>query len=113
MLYLTLADGRGWIFEIHDKLGVLCDRIDEGACAQVSIARPSNGVRDSSRSNIDSGYAKVNIPRTSTCNKKSDRKTRFAELSVKTKSFLCKKQCYLRFLGNLNTTTGCLPYSEQ
>ena len=27
MLYLRLADGRGWVFVTHDKHGVLCDRI--------------------------------------------------------------------------------------
>ena len=113
MLHFTFADGRGWIFEIHDKLGVLCDRIVKGGCAKVSIARPSKGVRDSSRSNIDGGYAKVIIPRTSTCIKKSDRKTRFAELSVKKKSFFFTKQCYLRYLRNLKTTTGCSLHSEQ
>ena len=73
MLYLRLADGRGWVFETHDKIGVLCDRIAERGCAKVNIARPSKSIRYSDRSNIDSGYAKVNIPRKSKCNKKSDR----------------------------------------
>ena len=27
MLYLRLADGRGWLFVTHDKHGVLCDCI--------------------------------------------------------------------------------------
>ena len=101
MLYLRLADGRGWVFETHDKLGVLCDRIAEGGCAKVSIARPSKSIRNSDRSNIDSGYAKVNIPRQSECNKKSDRKTIIAKFSVKKKSFSFMKQCYLRYLRNL------------
>ena len=34
MLYLKLADGRGWVFEAHDSLGVLCDRI-EPACKEI------------------------------------------------------------------------------
>ena len=72
MLYLRLADGRGWVFETYDKLGVLCDRIAEGGCAKVTIARPSKSIRNSDRSNIDSGYAKVSVPRKFKCNKKSD-----------------------------------------
>ena len=94
-------DGRGWVFETHDKLGVLCDRIAEGGCAKVNIARPSKNIRNSDRSNIDSGYANANIPRKSKCNKKSDRKTRIAKSPVKKKSFSFKKQCYLRYLRNL------------
>ena len=74
---MRLADGRVWVFKTHDKLGVLCDRIAEGGCA------------------------KVNIPRKSQCNKKSDRKTKIAKFSVEKKSFSFKKQCYLRYLRNL------------
>ena len=54
----------------------------------------------SKRSDTDKDYAKVDIPRKSKCNSRSDRKTRMTKVSVKTKDFLFKKQCYRAYLRN-------------
>ena len=72
----------------------------DGGCAQSSLSKPSKSIMKSKRSDADKDYAKVDIPRTSKCNSKNDRNTRMTKVSVKTKGFLFKKQCYRRYLRN-------------